>query len=531
MRSAHNQIQGHSSPNQTQFPLRHQHRAQGKPRRILFVTSEHADLVKVGGLGEVSAALPKALANRHHVRLLIPGYRQVMQSGHPIEVVASLPPYAGLPACHIGLMRLLNGLPVYVVLCPELYERDGNPYCDSNGQDWPDNPQRFARLSLAAAEMARGDHAHSGGINWQPEQAWQPELIHAQDWPSGLTMAYMKWQGQTTPSVFTIHNLAHQGLCDPSLAPQLGLPADAMSLDGMEFYGQLSFIKAGISYANHITTVSKTYAQEITQPAFGCGLEGLLSLKHQQGKLSGITNGIDESWEPGSDPHLVERFGLRQWHGKRANTRYLENLFNLHHSQGPLFAVVSRLAHQKGLDLTLAISETIVRAGGRLVVMGCGEARLEQALLRLAKRHPHQVGIHIGFNEADARRIFAGSDFYLMPSRFEPCGLSQMYAQRFGSLPIAHRTGGLADTIEDGLSGFLFDTPTLEAYRRAIQRALYVYRHPNLLNAMRCRAMASPVFWQESVQPYDHLYRRLLGEPIGHSDHQTRHGLQQEWRR
>lgn len=526
MRSIHSHAHSHSPPGQAPLPLRTLPRAAGKPRRILFVTSEHAELVKVGGLGEVSAALPKALANRHQVRLIIPGYRQVLQSGHPIQVVGSLPSHAGLPACHIGLMHLRNGLPVYVVLCPELYERDGNPYSDSSGHDWADNPVRFARLSLAAADIARGQ-----GITQNGEPDWQPELVHAQDWPTGLTLAYMKWQGQTTPSVFTIHNLAHQGLCDPSMANRLGLPPEAMSMDSMEFYGQLSFIKAGISYASQVTTVSKTYAKEITQPAFGCGLDGLLSLKLKQNKLSGITNGIDESWEPGSDPHLVESFGLRQWHGKRANTRYLENLFNLHHNQGPVFAVVSRLAHQKGLDLTLAIAETITRAGGRLVVMGSGEARLEQALLRLASRHPHQVGVHIGFDEADARRMFAGSDFYLMPSRFEPCGLSQMYAQRFGSLPIAHRTGGLADTIEDGLSGFLFDTPTVEAYRRTIQRALYVYRHPNLLNAMRCRAMASPVYWQESVQPYDRLYRRLLGETPGYTNHQTRHDLQQEWRR
>lgn len=524
MRSAHNQAHSHTAQNQ--YPLRHPARAPGKARRILFVTSEHADLVKVGGLGEVSAALPKALANRHQVRLLIPGYPQVLQSGHAIQVVGSLPAYAELPACHIGLMHLRNGLPVYVVLCPELYERDGTPYADSDGRDWPDNPVRFARLSLAAADIARGQ-----GIDQNGGFHWQPELVHAQDWPSGLTLAYMKWQGQTTPSVFTIHNLAHQGLCDPSMAGRLGLPPEAMSLDSMEFYGQLSFIKAGISYASHVTTVSKTYAKEITQPTFGCGLDGLLKLKFDQGKLSGITNGIDESWEPASDPHLVESFSSRQWHGKRANTRYLENLFNLHHNQGPVFAVVSRLAHQKGVDLTLAIAETIMRAGGRLVVMGSGEVRLEQALLRLVKRHPHQVGVHIGFNEADARRIFAGSDFYLMPSRFEPCGLSQMYAQRFGSLPIAHRTGGLVDTIEDGLSGFLFDSATVDAYRHAVQRALYVYRHPNLLNAMRCRAMASPAFWQESVQPYDRLYRRLLGEPSGHTDHQTRHDLQQEWRR
>ncbi|RYZ97526.1 MAG: glycosyltransferase [Moraxellaceae bacterium] len=193
----------------------------------------------------------------------------------------------------------------------------------------------------------------------------------------------------------------------------------------------------------------------------------------------------------------------------------VEKMFNLQPSTGPLFAVVSRLAHQKGLDLTLGIVKTIVKAGGRLVVMGCGESRIEAEMERLARQHPHQVGVHIGFNEADARRIFAGSDFLLMPSRFEPCGLSQMYAQSFGSLPIAHRTGGLADTIEDGLSGFLFHDATVESYRHAVQRALNVYKHPSLLSAMRCRAMASPPYWQESVQPYDNLYRSLLKKNTG----------------
>ena len=282
----------------------------------------------------------------------------------------------------------------------------------------------------------------------------------------------------------------------------------------MEFYGKLSFLKAGIVYSSHITTVSETYAQEITMPVFGCGLDGLLRHKFEHGLLSGITNGIDESWESASDPHIIESFAARQWERKQTNTRHIEELFNLKQSSSPLFAVVSRLAHQKGLDLTLGVVDTIIKAGGRLVVMGCGESTLESEMVRIAKRHPQKIGVHIGFNEAGARRIFAGSDFLLMPSRFEPCGLSQMYAQCFGSLPIARRTGGLADTIEDGLSGFLFDDATVESYRKAVQRALNVFNHPSLLNAMRCRAMASPLHWQHSVKPYDDLYRKLIGQPI-----------------
>jgi starch synthase len=474
-----------------------------KKRNILFVTSEYADLIKVGGLGDVSAALPKALLKRNDIRVVIPGYKQVIESGHKITIMGDIPAFASLPACKLGRMQINNAGPIiYVVISPELYEREGNPYTDTQGKDWSDNPIRFARFSLAAAEISRGIAA----LNWQPE------LVHAHDWPAALTPAYMTWQNQKTPSVFTIHNLAHQGLCAPHAITELGLSPEAFTLESMEFYGQLSFLKAGINYASHVTTVSETYAREITLPKFGCGLEGLLKQKLDQGLLSGITNGIDESWEPGSDPHLVEGFALRQWQGKRANTRYVEQLFDLPASDAPLFAVVSRLAHQKGLDLTLRIADTIINAGGRIVVMGCGEAKLERELVRLAQRHPQNVGVHIGFNEPDARRIFAGSDFLLMPSRFEPCGLSQMYAQRFGSLPIAHRTGGLADTIDDGLSGFLFSELSVNSYRHAVQRALNVFQHPNLLCAMRCHAMNSPQYWKESVLPYDHLYRRLLGE-------------------
>jgi starch synthase len=471
-------------------------------KNILFVTSEYSDLIKAGGLGDVSAALPKALLKRNDVRILIPGYKQVLDSGHPITIVDELPAYAELPACKIGRLQIKTGPIIYVVLAPELYEREGNPYGDEKGKDWEDNPIRFARFSLAAAEIARGRSAFD----------WQPEIVHTHDWPAALTSAYMKWQGLKTPSVFTIHNLAHQGLCAPEYLEKLGLAADAFTIDSMEFYGQLSFMKAGINYANHITTVSETYAREITQPDFGCGLHGLLKQKFDQGLLSGITNGIDESWEPGSDPHLVEGFKARKWQGKHANTRYLEHIFNLKPSPAPLFAVVSRLAHQKGLDLTLRIAEIIVKAGGRLIVMGRGEKKIEKELLHLAERYPNHVGVHIGFNEAEARRIFAGSDFLLMPSRFEPCGLSQMYAQRFGSLPIAHRTGGLADTIEDGLSGFLFSDLTLESYSRAVHRALHVFKHRDLLCAMRCQAMASPLYWEQSVFPYDQLYGRLINE-------------------
>ena len=484
-------------------PQLHVETLREQKKRILFVSSEFADLVKVGGLGDVSAALPRAIADRHDMRVLVPGYRQVMESGQNIRIVGEVPGHAALPPCKIGRMDLADGLIVYVLINPELYERDGNPYSDGSGHDWADNHIRFARLGLAAAEIASGTACIR----------WCPELIHANDWPAALAPAYMAWQQIATPTVLTIHNLAYQGLCDLHCSTELDIPTEACTSDGVEFYGKLSFLKAGIRYASHVTTVSRNYSAEITTAEFGCGLDGLLSSQAAQGRFSGIVNGIDESWDSRTDPHLIQGFAVHEWDKKRLNTGYVEQLFNLDVDAGPLFAVVSRLVQQKGIDLTCEVAEHIVALGGRLVVIGRGEPQLEEVIADLGRRHPGRIGVNIGFNETDARRIFAGSDFLLMPSRFEPCGLSQMYAQRFASLPIARRTGGLADTIEDGVTGFLFREASVDSYLEAVQRAFNVYQHPDLLNAMRCRAMTSPLSWRESVTPYDRLYQALLGAP------------------
>jgi starch synthase len=288
----------------------------------------------------------------------------------------------------------------------------------------------------------------------------------------------------------------------------------------MEFYGKMSFLKAGMAYSSHITTVSATYAQEITTPAFGCGLDGFLAAKTQQGLLSGIPNGIDESWDAATDSHLFRPFSIGDWEGKAVNAAHVRELFGLDDSEGPLFAVVSRLVYQKGLDLTEAVSEYIVKSGGQIAIIGRGEPEEEQAMRELALRFPGQIGVRIGFNETDARRMFAGSDFLLMPSRYEPCGLSQMYAQRFGSLPVARNTGGLADTIENGVTGFLFDESTVESYQEALSRAFKVFAFPGLLNAMRCRAMAAPFNWCKAVEPYAELYEQLVAKALGKSNKQ-----------
>lgn len=467
---------------------------------ILYVTPEIADYVKAGGLGEVSAALPRALRGHYDVRILVPGYRNIVEGGDPITVLGRLPGAFGLPACDLGRIVTKDGLTIYVLLCPELYDREGSPYGDEGGIDWSDNDIRFARLGLAAADLACGIG----------DPLWRPDLLHLNDWPASLAPAYLAWRGLQVPSILTIHNLAYQGLFERERMPSLGIPDNAFQIDGVEFYGKLSFLKAGIFYSSHITTVSSTYAKEITTPQFGCGLDGLLRQRADQGRLNGILNGIDESWDPSTDPYLAKPFAPDNWRGKRSNADSVRKSFGLAVSRGPLFAVVSRLVHQKGVDLAIGAAETIVSEGGQVVVTGRGEARFETALQALALRHPGSVGVRIGFDEAEARRIYAGSDFLLMPSRFEPCGLSQMYAQRFGSLPIAHKTGGLADTIEDGVTGFLFGEMSLAGFMDAIKRGLDVFGSRRRFTAMQKSAMSRPPGWSHAASKYRDVYRQAF---------------------
>ncbi|MDY0881617.1 glycogen synthase GlgA [Dongia soli] len=462
--------------------------------RILYVTSEIEDYVKTGGLGEVSAALPRTLLKLCDIRVLLPGYREVLARHPAMEILAHLPAAAGLPACSIGRVQAPDGLILYIVRCDELYTRDGTPYQDSEGRDWQDNDIRFARLSLAAAEIGGG----LSGLEWTPN------FVHLNDWPSALTSGYLNWRGINIPTMLTIHNLAYQGLFDYQRLRTLDIPQEAFQVEGVEFYGRLSFLKAGIFYASHITTVSSTYAEEITSPEFGCGLDGLLRKRAQEGRLSGILNGIDESWEPKQRAGKPLRVG--DWASKRRTASRVRQSFGLAVSEGPLFAIVSRLVHQKGVDLVLEAADRLVEQGGQLVVTGRGEPQFEAALKELATRHPKHVGVKIGFQQHEATRMFAGSDFLLMPSRFEPCGLSQMYAQRFGSLPIAHKTGGLADTIEDGQTGFLFAGPTLPSFFEAIKRGLDTFASSRRLNKMRRQAMTRSFSWQQSALRYQEIY-------------------------
>jgi starch synthase len=469
--------------------------------RLLFVTSEIADFLKVGGLGEVSASLPRALRKVTDTRVLLPGYRAVLAANPGMRIVAKLPGLADIPPCELGEIVTADGLTIHIVLAPDLFDRSGSAYCDEIAQPWDDNDLRFARLALAAVKIARGI----------PALGWRPDILHLNDWPASLAAGYLKWQRVPVPSILTIHNLAYQGNYSQDRLDRLAIPRDAFRMEGVEFHGTVSFLKAGIYYASEITTVSANYAREITKPESGCGLHGLLRTRYDQGRLTGILNGIDESWNPSTDPHLPHPFDAPDWRGKEANAQHLREAFGLSVTRGPLFAVVSRLVHQKGLDLAMAAIGSIVRDGGQLIVTGEGEPELENALRAAAAERPDAIAVKIGYEEPAARRIFAGSDFLLMPSRFEPCGLSQMYAQRFGSLPIAHNTGGLGETIRDGDTGFLFEGATPGTFLGAIKRAQSVFGRKHDLGTMRMNAMRRPFGWRHAVPAYLGVYRRALG--------------------
>ena len=477
---------------------------EGISLKVLFVTTEIDDFVRVGGLAAVSAALPRALRPWIDVRIMLPGYRDVVEQFSHIEIVGQCAALAEMPACSLGRASTRDGLPVYVLLCPHLYERPGNPYGDESGRDWPDNDVRFGRFASAAAELAMGTL----------DKNWAADLVHANDWQAALTPAYLAWKGAKVPSILTIHNLAYQGLFPRNSLRRIGAPESSFHIDGLEFYDKLSFLKGGIVYASHLTTVSATYAREITTRELGCGLEGLLRQRSDAAQLTGILNGIDESWDPRACAQLAQTFGAGDWEGKQANADYVRKQFGLALSRGPIFGLVARLVHQKGVDLVLSAADEIIEAGGQIVVTGSGEPQIEQALVDAHRRRPDAIGVAIGFNDGQARRIFAGSDFTLMPSRFEPCGLSQMYAQRFGSLPIGHQTGGLAETIQDGETGFLFSQPSAESFLGGVRRAFEAFGAKDRLDAMRRSAMARSFSWDLSAACYSALYRKTIAPSI-----------------
>ncbi|WP_038013383.1 glycogen synthase GlgA [Thalassobaculum salexigens] len=480
--------------------------------RVLFVASECVPLVKTGGLADVAGALPKALTSRGvDVRVLLPGYPGVTAPTAEGEAVWREADVFGQPAT---VRRApVGGLDVLALDMPAYFERDGL-YVTPEGEDWPDNPFRFAALSWVAAGIARDGLA----------DGWRPDIVHAHDWQTGLAPLYMQdWGVRDVASILTIHNMSYQGVCEAELRRDLKLPETGFTAQGYEFYGKVNFLKAGLIHSDLVTTVSPTYARELESPEFGWGLEGVLAARQE--RAIGILNGIDtELWDPMSDP-AVPSFTSRSLSGRKAARKALLQTFSLDAGRtGPLFGVVSRLTDQKGLDLLLGILPDMLRVDGSLVLLGSGDRRLEQAFLTAARDHAGSVGVRIGYDEDLAHRIYAGSDAVLVPSRFEPCGLTQMYAMRYGALPVVARTGGLADTVIDANSaavsagvatGFQFDPGSREAFANAIAKVFAVFSERSLWRQMQRNAMRHPVGWDGPAERYIDLYARLMAAKEG----------------
>ena len=479
---------------------------------VLQVSAEIFPLLKTGGLADIAGALPAALNTAGcDTRVLLPGFAPILADLQGSSLLAELrAPWGELVHVRSGKLASL-GLSAYVIDVPHLYLRPGTPYEDEQRQPHHDNHRRFALLGWVAAKLACGLDA-----------AWQPAVLHSHDWHAGMTSAYLTFgpaQCRSVASVFTVHNLAYQGVFSPKCFFDLGLPPEAFSINGVEFHGQLSFMKAGLYYADHITTVSPTYAREIQTPAQGCGLDGLLRARATE--VSGILNAVDDAvWNPARDAAIASPFDVQKPAGKsRCKTALQKELGLAVQAESPLFGVVSRLTEQKGLHLVLAVLDSLLARGGQLVVLGTGDAELEDAFRSCAAAHPHAVSVRIGYDEAYAHRVFSATDVTLVPSRFEPCGLTQMYGLKYGSLPLVHRVGGLADTVVDcsledlahgSANGFVFNEFTSAALERAMLRAFALYARPGEWRSVRQRAMQQALGWDRAAEQYVALYRHLI---------------------
>ncbi|MEI6028026.1 MAG: glycogen synthase GlgA [Betaproteobacteria bacterium] len=479
--------------------------------RVLHVAAEAHPLVKTGGLADVLGALPQALEAQAEMqtRLLLPGWPAVLQGVKDHRPVAALGPCFGAARVRLLLGGMPgSGLPVYVIDAPLLFDRQGNPYHDAAGQAWPDNLQRFGLLGWVAAQLA------AGGL----DPHWQPHLVHAHDWHAAMACAYLKAHSARAASVFTVHNLAYQGLFPHQDSALLGLSSRFMSSAGLEYHGQLSFMKAGLKFADWLTTVSPTYAREITTPAFGCGLDGVL--RSRADALTGVLNGIDELlWNPMSDPALVQPYGLDDLGGKALCKAALQSEVGLSVDAAvPLVLALSRLTEQKGLDLLLKALPTLLGEGAQLVVQGTGDPELESAFLAAAQEHPGRVAVFIDYDEDRAHRLMAGADLIVVPSRYEPCGLTQLYGLRYGTLPLVCSTGGLADTVASqydnasdrgAANGFSFAQPTSGALTEGLLRALAGWRNPVLRRTLQHTGMSQDFSWTASARQYRAIYEGL----------------------
>jgi len=479
--------------------------------KILFVASECAPFIKTGGLADVIGAVPKSLAPLGaDVRVMLPAYPAlagIVAGGTEVMEIGDL--YGG-PARLMAARA--EGIDLLLLDAPHLFDRPGNIYLDATGTDWADNHLRFGALSQIAAHVALG-----------ATEGWQPDLVNAHDWQAGLVPAYLRQSGRAAPPcVMTIHNIAFQGLFPATVLDTLGLSRDLFTPDGMEFFGRLGFLKAGIAFSQKITTVSPTYARELMLPEFGMGLEGLLQARRAD--LTGILNGIDlDIWGPQDDPALPAPYSARSLKRKQQSRAAVAERFALTpDAQGPLFCVISRLTSQKGLDLLLDGLPGLIEQGGQLALLGSGDKLLEAGFIAAAKAHPGSVGVIIGYDEALSHLLQGGADAILIPSRFEPCGLTQLYGLRYGTLPVVARTGGLADTVIDAnpaalamgcATGVQFAPVTAPALQQAIARTCELYKNPQLWSAMMRNAMRQPIGWEQSARAYLDLFQGLVPAP------------------
>lgn len=481
--------------------------------RVLFATSEVFPLIKTGGLADVSGSLPTALQNLGvDIRILMPGYPAVLNKLTNLQAIAT---FDNLPVIHNAALMMgtiaETQVKVMVIKSAHLYEREGGPYADANGLEWLDNPVRFGILSKVAAILS-GPHS--------PITDWQPDIVHCNDWQTGLTPAYMKLvEHSQAKSIISLHNMAFQGCYAPGWLSTLALPSTNFTIEGFEYHGQLSFLKAGIFYANAVTTVSPSYAKEIQTAAFGFGLEGLLSKRGNE--IKGILNGIEtDEWNPEADPHLVKNYSATTLAGKKLVKAALQEKLGLHiDASAPLLGVVSRLTHQKGLDMMVPILQELVDAGCQLALLGSGESALENAFRALAVSNPTKVSVTIGYNEPLSHQIMAGCDMFIMPSRFEPCGLNQLYGLAYGTPPIVNATGGLADSVVDTniitfknktANGFVMSEASPTSLLSCIKQALNVFNNDaNAWKQIQKNGMTQNLSWDKSALEYLAVYQTL----------------------
>jgi starch synthase len=476
-------------------------------KKILFVTSEAYPLIKTGGLADVCSSLPKALIDLgQEVKLLLPKYPSLKLTNE-VNFLCSL--RIDNHAINIFETYLPDSpLAAWLVDCPDFFNTEGNPYVDANGVPWANNAERFALFCRVAVEVAMD----------KVNRNWKPDIVHCNDWQSGLVPALLSLQPNPPKTVFTIHNMAYQGLFPMHSIYPLNLPGQLLHPNGLEFYGMLSFIKGGIAYSNRITTVSPTYALEIQTPAYGYGLEGLLS--YRRNDLVGIINGIDSNeWNPETDHHIAQHYNVHALHDKQRNKTALQQRLNLPVDENiPLFGLISRLIEQKGIDMVIDCLPEIVKLPAQFVLLGNGSKSFEHRLQNLAQLYPDSIAINIVYDESLAHQIEAGVDIFLMPSRFEPCGLNQMYSQRYGTIPVVRETGGLADTVVDTLpktlennnaTGIMFKEANAGALLETIKRAVLLYHNQTVWRQIQTNAMHQDFSWRNSAEQYLTLYHSI----------------------